>query len=186
METVDKNDRSDKKITRTNLRKLAKFANKGLQGMFSPGTATARRYKGQKPLLTCLCQGAAEHYVRPGYGVKDFDVWIFFTEHPKGPLYPRYTRYREIKQDFGPSKFGRRRKDCERFQGRRIDILGRSIPCSPLPKQNRVRHAKNRVRQWIEEGKTCTAKLLAQRPIIIISEAGDECGMFVWDPIWRD
>ena len=74
-------------------------------------------------LMLCLCQGAAEHYVRGERGVKDFDVWAFYeAQTGENPFPPR----RHSTKDFWPSIFGRNPCD-EGETGRRIDVFGRSI-----------------------------------------------------------
>ena len=42
-------------------------------------------------LMLCLCQGAAEHYVRGERGVKDFDVWAFYEAPDGGEAVPLAT-----------------------------------------------------------------------------------------------
>jgi len=82
----------------------------------------------QRVLLTALCQGGAQHFVDGRTGVKDFDVWTFYAALPSQP-YP--ARWRTT-ADFGPSRFGRRESEPEGvFEGRRVDLIGRSIPASP-------------------------------------------------------
>jgi hypothetical protein len=74
-----------------------------------------------------LCQGAALLYVDHENGVKDFDVWSFHAARDDG-LFP--ARWRGT-ADSGPSTFGRLPGDPPRYQGRRVDLLGRSLP-APL------------------------------------------------------
>jgi hypothetical protein len=67
------------------------------------------------------------HYVDKHTGVKDFDVWSFYAQHDDWPFPPRWRGTR----DFGPSKFGRYPGDPAGYSGRRVDILGRSLPAAP-------------------------------------------------------
>jgi len=78
-----------------------------------------------------LCQGAALHYVDGRNGVKDFDVWSFYAQHDDWPFPARWRGTR----DFGPSKFGRYPGDPPGYAGRRVDLLGRSLPAVPAPTQ---------------------------------------------------
>lgn len=182
MNTTTAEERSFETIEPADLLRLVELANKGLEQIFEPRGVTAQRYKDQKPLLLCLCQGAAKHFVHRNHGVKDFDVWAFYAEHPEGQLLSRYTRYNSeryakvVKPDFGPSKFGRN-PDDHGYQGRRVDILCKSIPLTP------GQSMRDGVLQWLREGRgRSSAKLLAQRPVIVISEGRKECNEIIWDP----
>ncbi len=61
-------------------------------------------------LCSALCQGAGLHYLEVAVGkaepngVKDFDVWSFFSALP-GERFPADRRRAYV--DFGESKFGR-------------------------------------------------------------------------------
>src|SRR5688572_15541564 len=61
-------------------------------------------------LLVVLAQGAAQHLVDDRTGVKDLDVWTFFSTIP-GQRFPADRR--ETHADFGPSAFGRQLYDYE-------------------------------------------------------------------------
>ncbi len=74
-------------------------------------------------MCIALCQGAALHYVDGENGICDFDVWTFYYEHSKGP----FPHQRRGEKDFGISKFGCHPADTEKFKGRRIDMIGRSL-----------------------------------------------------------
>ena len=113
--------RSFERIRRRDLERLAELANADFDALFR--RAVSGVYAG-RCFLMCLCQGAAEHYVRGEHGVQDFDVWAFFRPHPLMPF--PYRRRGTV--DFGPSRFGRNPDDAARFKGRRVDVMGRSIP----------------------------------------------------------
>jgi hypothetical protein len=87
-------------------------------------------YRDRK-LLIALCQGAALHYVNGENGVKDFDVYTFYARLSTVMLTPR----RHATADFGESEFGFWPKDVpvrgQRFVGRRIDLLQRSLRVPP-------------------------------------------------------
>ena len=114
--------RSFKKIKRADLTRLAELALDDLRSLFKRKRRS--RVYADRLMLLCLCQGAARHYVHGDRGINDLDVWAFFKQHPKY-VFP-YRRHGFA--DFGPSRFGRHPKDKARFAGRRVDILGRSIP----------------------------------------------------------
>jgi len=105
-----------------------------------------------------VCQGAARHYVHGDRGVQDFDLWGFFQEIPSRPFPWR----RRAKHDFGPSKFGRNPDDGDRFKGRRVDVIGRSIrmPENETPIES--------VQRYLREAGSESARLLSERPAIVV------------------
>ncbi len=95
--------RSYAKILPKHLNHLASMARSDLEAFFYRNPELARLYR-RRLLCVLLCQGAALHFVDGHNGVKDFDVWTFFAEHPQR----RFPRRRRITNaDFGPSVFGR-------------------------------------------------------------------------------
>ena len=149
-------ERSYQKITTDDLARLAKLALDDLANFFARRSETGALYS-DRLLALCLCQGAAEHYATGQHGVKDFDVWAFYRAHPRRPFPPRRIGH----ADFGPSKFGRH-PDDDGYQGRRVDIIGRSIEVGP--RENAVAA----IRRYLEHGRTNSARLLAQRGVVII------------------
>ena len=61
----------------------------------------------------CLCQGAASHYLNPEVGIKDFDIWHFYTENNTTRFSCR--RPKKLKLPNG-------------YRGKPIDFLKRAIP----------------------------------------------------------
>ena len=114
-------ERSQEALEMHHLHRLAKIASSDLDDFFRRRSETGYVYRDRR-MLICLCQGAARHFVHQNCGVKDFDVWAFFRENPFRPFPYR----RRGKQDFGVSRFGRH-PDDEGYQGRRVDVMGRSI-----------------------------------------------------------
>jgi hypothetical protein len=113
-------ERSREPITGADLARLGELALRDLASLVERETATGRRYR-DRLLCIALCQGAAQHYVDGENGVKDFDVWSFFSAHPAGPFPYR----RRVERDFGRSKFSRHPADPRRFLGRAsIDVSG--------------------------------------------------------------
>jgi hypothetical protein len=116
-------ERSVAPITLDDLARLAELARTDRDQLFARHRLLGRRYA-ERVLCVALCQGAALHYVDGRSGVKDFDVWTFYAAHPDGPFpYRRVAR-----ADFGPSKFGRLPNDLRPYAGRRVDLIGRSLP----------------------------------------------------------
>jgi hypothetical protein len=161
--------RSFEKITRADLARLADLALADLRSLFKRKRHS--QVYADRLMLMCLCQGAAQHYLHGDRGINDFDVWAFFRQHPKC-VFP-YRRHGFA--DFGPSRFGRYPKDKARFTGRRVDILGRSLPVlgnegSTAALQRYLREAPRGSSPWY----------LAQRPVVILWPASMR-GRVIWN-----
>lgn len=161
-------NRSRAKITNNDLLKLAKIADRDRNEFFDKYPGLGKLYKG-RILCVALCQGAALHYIDNNKGVKDFDVWTFYREHSKKPF-----PYRRIgRRDYGSSKFGVHHKDKDKYNGRRVDLLGRSINCNNQDAFNKI------IRNYLEEGKTKSAMLLSKKAVIIL-EPSEYLGEIIW------
>jgi hypothetical protein len=112
------------------------------------------RYAGRL-LCRVLCQGAALHFVDHANGVKDFDVWSFYAERADGPFPARWRGT----ADFGRSKFGRFPGDPLHYQGRRVDLMGRSLP---VP---RAADPADVLRSYLSAGQTASARALGGRQV---------------------
>jgi hypothetical protein len=147
--------RSYEEITRDDLRRLAKLAAEDRERFFARNPQLARLYRG-RVLCTALCQGAALHYVNETNGIKDFDVWTFFIDHParRFPFRRPVTR-----ADFGASKFGRHPADVT---GRRVDFLMRGINCGLGSDPVEV------IQRYLAASTTKSASCLAKKAVVII------------------
>ena len=114
-------NRSYKTITRRDLARFAALADADRIDFFKRKPDTGRLYAGRL-IAVALCQGAALHYVDGTNGIKDFDVWSFYDQHPQRPFPYR----RRAKVDFGDPKFGKT-TDSPQYIGRRVDLIGRSM-----------------------------------------------------------
>jgi hypothetical protein len=163
-------NRSREKITRRDLHRLSRIAEADRDELF--GRSPHLRHYGKRVICVALCQGAALHYVYPqdSNGIKDFDVWTFYAELGE-PFPPR----RRGKKDFGTSKFGRRPKDAKHFVGRRVDLMGRSLPVRPSADPVET------VLLYLLTAKTKTAKELRKKPIVIL-DPPELRGAVVWPP----
>ena len=107
-------------------------------------------------LCIALCQGAALHFLDKRNGVKDFDVYTFYAEDMAGPFPARWR----LTAGFGESIFGRYGPDPPEFIGRRVDLIGRSLPVSPDAEPVEA------VRAYLRGGRTSTARHLRSKAIV--------------------
>jgi len=97
------------------------------------------------------------HYVNEKNGVKDFDVWSFYAQYDDRPFPARWRGTR----DFGLSKFGRYPGDLPRYSGRRVDLLGRSLPVAPGA------DPADAIRRYLAARRTMSAKALATKAVVL-------------------
>ena len=122
-------------------------------------------------LCVALCQGAALHFLNGRTGIKDIDVWTFYAEHAVGPFPPRWLTH----ADFGPSRFGRHPEDPPTFIGRRIDLIGRSLPDEPDADPSSALVAD------LSAGRTGSAQALARKAVVLLDPEPLR-GQVVWPP----
>jgi len=161
-------DRSLERIEMADLLRLAVLAADAEAELFSRNRQGSGRYAGRL-LGRVLCQGAALHYVNGNNGVKDFDVWSCYAQYDDWPFPPRWRGTR----DFGPSKFGRYSGDPPRYSGRRVDLLGRSLPVRPGT------DPADALRRYLSARRTASAKALAAKAVVLIVPE-DRAGEIVW------
>lgn len=132
-------------------------------------------YRGRH-LATVLGQGGALHWLDGTIGVKDLDVWSFFSLPPQHDRFPADVR--KVQADFGPSTLGRQsydlttaRNNTERrkfakwsnYRGRRVDLMLRGLACQPAADPATV------IRNWLTGGAPgSSAWWLAQKAVILI------------------
>jgi hypothetical protein len=101
--------------------------------------------------------GATLHFVDGENGIKDIDVYTFFAEDPTlGPFPPHWR----LEADFGHSELGRHSADPPRFVGRRVDLIGRSLP---VPRDADPMWA---VRNYLRTRRTPTASHVAAKAVV--------------------
>jgi hypothetical protein len=161
-------DRSLVQIERADLLRLAALAADAEADLFKRNPQGSGRYAGRL-LGRALCQGAALHYVDGKNGVKDFDVWSFYAQYDDWPFPARWRGTR----DFGPSKFGRYSGDPPRYSGRRVDLIGRSLPAEPGADPAGV------LRRYLTARRTDSAKYLAAKAVVLIHPE-NRVGEIVW------
>jgi hypothetical protein len=161
-------DRSLARIEVADLGRLAALAADAEAELFRRNPQGSGRYAGRL-LGRALCQGAALHYINGSNGVKDFDVWSFYAQFDDWPFPARWRGTR----DFGPSKFGRYPGDPPHYSGRRVDLLGRSLPALPGADLTDV------LRRYLAARRTDSAKALAAKAVVLI-DPGNYAGEIVW------
>ena len=161
-------DRSTAQIELADLHRLGELAAEAEAELFRRNPQGSGRYAGRL-LCRALRQGTALHYLHGDNGVKDFDVWSFYAADDDWPFPARWRGTR----DFGASKFGRYPDDPSRYAGRRVDLLGRSLP---VPMHLDPAHA---LRQYLAARRTNSAKALAAKAVVLIHPL-DRVGEIVW------
>jgi hypothetical protein len=147
IERVPANEqRSPARITRRVLDRLSAIAAEDREDRFT----RRPRWAPYRDRIVCvaLCQGAALHYVDKRNGVKDLDVYTFYAAHEVGQFPPRWLLPREF--------------DREPFRGRRVDLIGRSLPvevgADPF----------NTLREYLSAARSDTARALARKAVVLL------------------
>jgi hypothetical protein len=161
-------DRSLARIEVDDLLRLAALAAEAEAELFERHPRGSGHHVGRL-LGRALCQGAALRYVNGKNGAKDFDVWSFYAQHDDWPFPARWRGTR----DFGPSKFGRHPADPPRYIGRRVDLLGRSLPVAPGTDPARA------IRDYLAALRATSARALAAKAAVLIDPA-HRAGEIVW------
>ena len=161
-------DRSLAHIEVADLLRLVALAADAEAELFERNPRGSGRYAGRL-VGRALCQGAALHYVNGKNGVKDFDVWSFYAQYDDWPFPARWRGTR----DFGPSKFGRYPGDPPQYAGRRVNLLGRSLPAAPGADPAHAIH------DYLAARRTNSARALAAKAVVLIDPMG-RVGEIVW------
>jgi hypothetical protein len=159
--------RSKVPITASDLQRLGRIARSDREDFFHRYPRWSELYS-NRLICVALCQGAALHFVDGSNGVKDFDVWSFFSEIPAQPM----PRRRVVHRDFGVRKFGIS-PDKPSFVGRRVDLLLKSIPCAPGSSPILS------IQKYLTEKITKTAWCLAEKAVVLIEPTKLE-GTVAW------
>lgn len=159
--------RSYEQLTRADLERLGSIAMNDLEGLFDRRAETRHLYK-DRLFAIALCQGAALHYLDGKTGIKDFGVWSFFRSNPERAFPYR----RRGVSAFDDSKFGQS-DDAPAFVGRRVDLMGRSIPDADQADSVEV------LRRYLRAGATKSARRLAEKAVILIAPV-NLIGTVVW------
>ena len=165
MSKVGKIGRSYRPISLSDLKLLADIAKQDRKYFFQSHNNWAKYYE-NNVICVALCQGAANHFIDMKTGINDLDVYTFYKNNPKKDLYAKRIK----SYDFGNPKFGQS-IDKPEYIGRRVDCLMRTIEI------NENENIILAMRRYLEEGKTKTAKLLANKSVVLIEPF---CGKVIW------
>lgn len=167
MSTLGPESRSFAPITQADLHRLRLLAAADRADFFARHPDWAACYA-DRVLLVALCQGAALHYLHGKVGVHDFDVYTFYAAHPDR----RWPARRRARYDFGDSAFGSA-PDQPNYIGRRVDMMGRSLPVAPDVDPVAA------VQTYLRSGQTATARFLAQKAVVALEPVA-WIGRVVW------
>ncbi len=161
-------ERSLQPISQDQLARLDALAAADEADLFARTPSTAGRYGGRL-IARALCQGGALHYIDGRNGVKDFDVWSFYAALDG---YTPYPYRRVVAVDFGPSPHATWPGDYGKYEGRRVDLIGRSISAGLSDDPAEA------IRAWLRAGSS-SATALAFKAVVLITPP-DRRGEVVW------
>ena len=65
-------------------------------------------------------------------------------------------------RDFGSPKFGRHPSNADKFMGRGVDLIGRSLKCSLKSDPVKI------VQEYLSNPKTASAKALSKKAVVLL------------------
>jgi len=160
--------RSHARITRTDLKRLARIAQEDREDFFERHPEWAILYR-KRLLGVALCGSAALHYLNGITGVRQFQVLSIYAEHPDAP----YPFMRVSHADFGSSKFGSGLDTPDTYQGRRVTLQGRSIDGGPGDDPLEA------IPRYLQACATRTARDLARKAVVML-EPEELVGVEAW------
>ena len=161
-------ERSFERITRADLKKVARIARSEREEFFERHPEWAMLYR-KRVVGVALCKDAALHFVNGSTGVDGFNVWTFYAEHSEMP----FPFQQVVKADLGKSKFGRDAANPDAYRGRRIELRGRSLDCKPGDDPIEV------LQRYLRSGETPSARELRDKAVVLI-EPEKFLGYVVW------
>jgi hypothetical protein len=144
-------------IGRSDLRRLSRLARTDRDEFFERHPEWGESYR-DRVLCVALCDQAALHFIGGRAGLRDFQVWTFYLEHPDGPFPHQVTGL----ADFGPSQFGRPPDAAETFKGRQVHLYSRSLPCQPGAEPVAV------LQDFLRAGETRSARTLREGAVVLL------------------
>ena len=162
-------ERSYERIDLDDLRRLGEIAATDRKDFLGRYPDFANQYA-ERLVAVALCQGAALHFVNGQNGIKDFDVWTFYSESKARRINAR----RRVSRDFGPSRFGVHPEDTG-YRGRRVDLMMRGIPIASAG------NAIEAIDNYLRTSGTSTTRHLSQKAVVLI-EPRELMGTVAWLP----
>ncbi|MCC6533062.1 MAG: hypothetical protein IT531_10980 [Burkholderiales bacterium] len=151
-------EKSFQRITRNDLKRLVTIARLEREDFFTRHKEYAILYR-KRVLCSALCGGAALHFINGLTGIRTFDVFTFYAEHPEAP----FPHWHEERYDYGPGrKFGRLPGAPESFRGRPVNLAGRSIGASPADDPIEALH------YYLRRGASPVARRLAEQALVLL------------------
>lgn len=161
--------RSYEPVTDDDLRRLERLAALEVATFFERNSVRAAWQQQQR--FVALAQGGADHYIRGQRGIWDFDLAVFFAQHPDDRDRP-FLRRAPRRWDWGPSKFGVCPFDVG-YAGRAVDVMLWVIPDRFVPLDGLI--------EWLTKRHRVNARKpdLAHEPVVLVHP---HLGRVVWDP----
>jgi hypothetical protein len=151
-------ERSYERITRNDLKRLLGLARMEREDFFARHKEYAILYR-KRVLCTALCEEAALHYTNGQTGIRTFQVFSFYAEHPEAS----FPHWHEERYDFGTArKFGRLPGAPETFRGRPVILAGRSIDASPADDPVEA------LQYYLRRGTTPVSRRLAEKAVVLL------------------
>jgi len=151
-------ERSYERITRNDLKRLLAIARSEREDFFARHKEYGILYR-KRVLCTALCEDAALHFTNGQTGVRTFDVWTFYAEHPEAS----FPYWHEERYDFGNArKFGRLPGAAEAFRGRPVQLSGRSIDAAPAD------DPVDALQYYLRRGSTPVSRRLAEKAVVLL------------------
>ncbi len=150
--------RSYERITKADLRRLARIAQENRDDFFSRHPEFALLYR-KRLLCAALADDAALHYMNGLTGFTEFSVWSFYAEHAEAPFPFQLVEH----ADYGLSKFRRAPDAPEGYTGRRVALHGRSIDAAPDDDPLAA------LQRYLRAGSTPSARELGQKGVVLIA-----------------
>jgi hypothetical protein len=160
--------RTYERITKTDLRRLARLAQEDRDDFFERHREFALLYR-KRLLCVALGGDGALHFLNGVTGVHEFQVWSFYAQHAEAP----FPVHQVSHADFGESKFGRSEDLPETYKGRRVVLQGRSIDAFPTDDPLEA------LQRYLRAAGSPTAKELAAKAVVML-EPEALLGMEAW------
>ena len=151
-------ERSLEPLTYDDLKELYWGSAKRLHEYFiqRPGTKWNELYNIAKPTAVALCQGAAMHSHDGSNGIKDFDIWFFYSFNQKHLPYRTIWNwdYRNPKYGWHPS--------MPDYHGKKVDVLVRSI------REHTSNDPVKTIHQYLMLENTASSRELAKKAVVML------------------